>query len=30
MQMEDLALARQEVVLDVEPVHGFEVAPENG
>ncbi len=27
--MEDLALARQEVVLDVEPVHGLQVTPQN-
>ena len=28
--MQDFALARQEVVLDVEPVHGFEVAAQDG
>ncbi len=29
MQAQDFAFARQEVVLDVEPLHGFEMATEN-
>ena len=28
--MENLALARQEVIFDVEPVHSLEVAAKNG
>src|SRR5215469_10589028 len=30
MEVEDFALAGQEVIFDVEPVHGFEVAAEDG
>ena len=30
MQVQDLALARQEIVLDVEALHGLEVATEDG
>ena len=30
MEVEDLALAREEVVLDVETLHGLEVAAEDG
>ena len=30
MQMKYFALPRQEVVLNVEPVHGFEMAPKHG
>ena len=30
MKMEDLALARQEVVFDIEPVHGLEMPPQDG
>ena len=30
MQVQDLALARQEVVFDVEPVHGLEMAAQHG
>jgi hypothetical protein len=30
MQVQDFALARQEIVLDVEAIHGFEMATQNG
>src|SRR5690349_17830917 len=30
MQVEDFALAREKVVLDAQPLHGFEVAAKNG
>ena len=30
MQVQNFALARQEVVLDVEPVHGLEMAAQDG
>src|SRR5579862_1818710 len=30
MQVQNFALARQEVVFDVEPVHGFEMTAQNG
>ncbi len=30
MQMENLALPRQEIVFDIEPVHGLEMTPQDG
>ncbi len=30
MQAQDFALAREEVIFNVEPLHGFEVAAQNG
>ena len=29
MKMEDIALARQEVIFDVETIHGLEMTPED-